>query len=283
MEPKATFAASRPPVVSGLAWRSLTGLQANGVFGAAWGLSGVQLSGVFSMATEFRGVQASGVFNTAVLSGGAQVAGVLNVAESVRGVQISGLVNIARTVRGSQIGVINIADESRGVPVGLFNYVRSVGLAVDTWKDETDFAAMVVRSGNHRVPTYLGLAARPWRHARTWAGVFGLGVEMPISPRVLLAADLLSYSMPFVRRNAVTGDHDYEHLLKGRALLNVRLTSNLGVFAGPSYNLFAGDAEKFDLTSTRVYDQGRAGSLDLLSWPGFVAGVRFSSRRLGGP
>ena len=105
---------------------SVYGLQASGLFNIAGGtVNGGQYTGLFNTANNINGTQVSGLFNIAEDVNGAQVSGLFNVAEDVDGAQITGLFNCARKVKGAQIGVINIAEESDGIAIGVFNFIKN--------------------------------------------------------------------------------------------------------------------------------------------------------------
>ena len=105
---------------------SVTGLQASGLFNVAGGdVKGAQYSGLFNTAKDTSGAQVTGLFNITKELSGAQVSGLFNVAEDVKGAQITGLFNCARKVKGAQIGVVNIAEESDGIAIGVFNFIKN--------------------------------------------------------------------------------------------------------------------------------------------------------------
>ena len=269
---------------SNAAWSTVDGLQAAGALNvAADDLRGLQAAGALNVAGDLSGVQAAGAVNLSAHAAGAQVGGAVNLARSVRGLQAAGavnlarsvrgmqlgIVNLARSVRGMQIGVVNIAGRSTGVPIGLFNYVREAGLGLDVWTDETGMVTTAVRTGNRRVATFLGFAGRPWEEMHRWGVLFGMGIERDLSRRLFVAGDVLSYSMGFID----VDEEAYEHLMKARLVLHARLGARLGLFAGPAYSMFVGDADGRDLAPWTHLD-GPIGNQRYRTWPGFVAGVR---------
>lgn len=115
---------------------SVNGVQDSGLFNISGDLNGGQVSGLFNIADVTNGIQVTGLFNAAEELHGLQVAGLFNTAEKVHGTQIAGLVNFAREVDGAQIGVINVAETSNGVAIGVFNFIKDgmhhVGFNWDT-------------------------------------------------------------------------------------------------------------------------------------------------------
>lgn len=102
----------------------LNGLQYSGLFNVANQVNGVQLTGLFNCANDLNGGQVSGLFNTAKDMNGIQVSGLFNTASKVNGVQVAGLFNKATEVSGMQVGVINYADKSDGIAIGVINIIK---------------------------------------------------------------------------------------------------------------------------------------------------------------
>lgn len=92
----------------------------------ATNVNGAQIAGFTNIARDsVRGAQIAGFSNQAHFVGSSQIAGFMNLSFSdVHGSQISGFANIAKNVKGSQLGVFNFCDSIRGVPFGVFSYVK---------------------------------------------------------------------------------------------------------------------------------------------------------------
>ena len=111
--------------LANIASGSVFGLQSAGLFNTANTIRGMQDSGLFNISGNVHGLQAAGLFNiSSKKMNGMQAAGLFNVAQEVSGIQAAGLFNCARKVRGVQVGVINIADESDGIALGVFNFIK---------------------------------------------------------------------------------------------------------------------------------------------------------------
>lgn len=120
---KNTYAIQHSNIMS-IASNRMNGLQLSGLFNIAGQADGVQLSGLFNCSGNVDGAQISGLFNTAKNVNGLQVSGLFNVGQKVNGVQSAGLFNYAKEVKGAQIGVINVADSSDGIAIGVFNFIK---------------------------------------------------------------------------------------------------------------------------------------------------------------
>lgn len=263
---------------------SLKGVQVSGVFNLAGATTtGVQITGVFNRTPgSMTGFQGTGVANEAGALVGLQVAGALNLSsQSVRGAQIAGGVNLARetvsgiqiagglnragTLRGLQIGTVNLAVRGDGAQIGVFNYVRETGLAVDVWINETGVLATAVRGGTRHVPTYLGIA-RPLQTNRHVGGVvWGIGYHRPWSDRIFTGVDALGYQY--------YGDgHSVYATL--RAAFGYQLSRRFALFGGPSFNVFASndtDGGEFDFWTL---SRGKSGNTNWRTSIGMSTGVR---------
>ena len=137
---------------------SVNGAQTSGLFNIAGDVNGIAAAGLFNTSAVVNGMQASGLFNTAKEVHGAQAAGLMNAANDVNGMQASGLINVARKVRGAQFGVVNVAESSDGIAIGVFNFIKDgmhhVGM---TW-DTNDMFDIFVQSGTKHLFITLGTA-----------------------------------------------------------------------------------------------------------------------------
>lgn len=281
--------------VLNLAGGSVHGGQFSGVANVADGRARTQFGGVVSVAGRRTNAQFSGVASVTggsvegVQSGGVasiaggrvngvQIGGVVNVAEApVRGAQIAGVVNIApRVERGVQIGVVNVAREHGGVPIGLVSYVNETGLRYDVWGDEAGMVTAGVRSGNRRVANYLGVGVRSGGDTFHWGLATGLGVDFQMTERLHGTLDLLNYGL-------LIDDWDWEawhNLSKVRLLGRFNLSPHVAIFGGPTFNIFVSDdVDGSDLVPWSVYDTETDGTHVRLG-PGVTLGLRVATRAM---
>ena len=111
-------------LIMNIASGTVNGLQTSSVFNIAGQVNGAQGAGVFNCAGNVNGAQAAGVFNTAKDVRGVQAAGVFNVAQDVKGTQVAGVFNSAKEVHGVQVGVVNYAEKSDGLAIGVVNIIK---------------------------------------------------------------------------------------------------------------------------------------------------------------
>lgn len=173
---------------------------------------GTQLAGVFNFATRSTGpVHMAGIMNfTAGNHVGGQAAGVMNfsggnitgvqvggmvnfAAKKVTGAQVSGGLNYATNVEGLQLGVVNIADSVKGVPIGLFSFVMKGYHQLEFSADEVFYTNVAFRTGVHYFYNIFTAGAKPatFGDEQTyWTAGYGFGTAPRLSRRLRLNADL---------------------------------------------------------------------------------------------
>ncbi|GGA91783.1 hypothetical protein [Puia dinghuensis] len=211
----------------------------NVIGGCSGGLNGLELGGVFNIDKQkVKGCQAAGVFNLVRDSvTGTQFAGVFNKASAVEGAQIAGVINYTRHLKkGIQLGVINIADTSEGISIGLINIVRHGGFhQISLYADEWSPLNLAFRSGNRKLYTIALAGVNPYNDHTCYYFGFGLGHQFPLTQQLALAAEAESINVSPV---------DLSHFGNGPSLyrLNTDLhwkTGKLISFsAGPSLAIY---------------------------------------------
>lgn len=192
---------------------TVKGFQLTGVAGSTKMLAGVQVSGVASYAKAANtqaqvagvtcltwgtvtGLQVAGVANMAKRVAGVQLSGVYNQADTVSGIQLSGVLNRAKIVKGLQFGLINLADSSNGVSVGLFSFIKKGYHRFELSSDELFYTNVAFRSGTKRFHNILTAGIRPTSFSHPlWMYGVGLGTSMGLSPKLQLDIDLYSNSV----------------------------------------------------------------------------------------
>jgi len=170
---------------------SFRGLQSSGAVN--WVLDdfdGVQLAGAVNIATRnFHGLQAGGAVNLVFEDyTGVQMSGAVNVVGGrFNGVQVAGAVNIAKVVdQGLQIGVVNIADEHHGLPIGMVTVVRkNMYVRFELSGSEVFHGRIAFKLGLPYFYNIYSLAKLPGDGNR-WAYGFGFGSEKRLSRSLTL-------------------------------------------------------------------------------------------------
>ena len=257
----------------------LNGAQGAGGFNYAGVVDGVQGSGGFNVSrTSVNGVQASGGFNLAGDAvDGAQVAGGLNVAAGevrgvqaagglnvaageVKGVQAAGGVNVATgEVHGLQMAPLNVVSGEADVQLGVVNVARNADVAlglvnimwegrnhVDVWGDSQGFMYAGYKGGSRYVHNIYSVGVQTIGGDQAWSFGLGLGGHVPLSKRAAIDLDVMAHQV-----NEGVVWCNYVNLLnQARAVLVLSPFENLGVYAGPTYDVRVRDSkERFTVTA----------------------------------
>lgn len=194
--------------------------------------SGVQVAGLGNfIKKDAKGLQLAGLTN---ISGPAeiQISGLLNRADDVRGLQIAGLINKARKVKGVQVaGLINIA-ESSNYPIGIINVIKNGKQAIGLSYDETGTGLLTYRSGGGVLYGLIGLGYNlsSERSKNYYAFEVGIGAHLVKRRSFLVNAETFTQSL--------TDFSDFSHSKHGiRVLPTLHIANRLEIFAGPAFNL----------------------------------------------
>ena len=275
-----------------LVYDDFRGLQVGGVFNLSEGIAaGVQIAGVVNLANDrFGGVQVGGVLNrVGDKCEGLQVAGVINMVEGAfHGIQISGLVNFAdRFESGIQLGVINIANDQRGLPVGVITIARNRQyIRLEAAGEDVMNIRVAFKLGVPYLYNIYAFGKLPGDMNR-WAYGFGFGTETRIGRSFTLNLEAVANQEIWIDDNRVS--HllyiDRLNLLNQlKCTLGLHLTKTLCIFGGPTLNVLVADHREDGLDlggdlapgwtfyerKTRHWNQ-----TDVKMWIGFTAGIRF--------
>ena len=136
----------------------VNGFQLSGLFNIGSQINGMQGTGLFNCAGNVNGAQGAGLFNIAKHVNGVQTAGIFNATTELNGVQASGIFNGAKRVRGVQIGLINYAEESDGIAIGVINIIKDGMHHIGFNWDTNDMFDIFFQSGTKNLFITLGYA-----------------------------------------------------------------------------------------------------------------------------
>lgn len=214
--------------------KATTGAQLSGVFNASGRkVKGAQLSGICNTTPYLRGAQASGVVNVADTVKGVQLAGVVNVSEQMHGLQVSGVLNRAHHVHGVQVGLVNLADSSSGVSIGLFNYVKTGYHKLEISTDELQFANVSFGTGTEKLYTIFTAGINYAKPSIIMYGC-GMGTGFTIKNRLGFSATVMAQQMR----------HTKDGLLRSNAMgrvyigLEYKLHPKFRIGLGPTFNIY---------------------------------------------
>ena len=272
---------------------AVRGVQAGGLFNLnQQQAQGIQIGGLFNFTRGelTRGVQVGGLMNIAGQSvNGLQLAGLVNYTHrDVRGWQIAGIVNRARRITGGhQIGLINIADSSGTVPIGLLSHVEKGGFRrFELSANEVNLLNVTYRTGVRRLYNIVTAGSSFGRmdSPRLSAG-YGLGTAFGRSQRTLISVEATAHHLFYFDRNNsgfIINDTGWNQQIRLSALVETKLTPRVSLAFGPSANwYFSTDGTTrprtqpaVSLFADRVTDFGNTRHW---GWIGFQVGLRFGN------
>lgn len=237
-------------------------------------MSGVQLSGIYNTVIDsLKGFQAAGILNFVKKhTNGVQLAGIINYTEELRGLQIGGVVNRTKKNHGLQFGLINIADTSSGLSVGLVNISKNGIKRLSLSSNEVLYANLSFKSGNANLYSILAAGYGSWNGVQSLATGFGLGHEFRRKKQAnYFALELTSYQM---HRSLYENISNWSRL---NILYNYSLGQKTKLFISPSLNFLAKNRQVIGQTK----DIPAAGYPYFVNrerfkwWLGFELGVSF--------
>ncbi len=286
-------------------------LSINVFMGTALGVTGLEVGGFMNLiradvrggqfagfgnvvGRNVYGIQMAGFFNkTRGEVHGLQIAGFSNRSGDLRhGLQIAGFVNHARHVTNSlQIGVINTAESTNSVPIGLLSFVRKNGYKrVEVAANETFPVNLTFRTGVKWFYNLLTVGAIPTdtNGESVWQVGYGLGTGIRLGRTGMATLESSSHFVGNTQLNQTFGQGSPSMMLRATALLEKRF-GRLALAAGPTLSFYNTGAEldnpdKNPLANTRLRIQNSPiiSSLPFTSngwasWFGWQVGLRWAN------
>ena len=216
---------------------SANGAQIAGIANTVNGnFNGLQSAGIANVNNgNLVGLQIAGISNTN--NGdfiGAQISGISNLnIGNLTGLQV-GLLNKAKKVNGLQLGLFNYADEfERGVPFGLINIVKNGYHAFDLSTNEAIFANVSLKSGVDALYMIYKVGYSTNGPDPYYSYGLGIGSMLALNERFKISLDVSANQL-------IKQPFEAQFDMLNRADLNLRYNFNehIGVFAGPSFNVY---------------------------------------------
>ncbi|MGE0077724.1 MAG: hypothetical protein AB7S48_07690 [Bacteroidales bacterium] len=261
---------------------SIDGFQGSGFANYSKSNTRGQLSGFANFNfSDTKGPQICGFsnINTGDLNG-AQISGFANVnTKSLKGAQISGFFNYTKVLKGLQLGAFNYVDSlEKGVAVGLLSFVRNGYHTFEISGNESMYGVLSYRTGTRSFYNILAVGASVRNEKIYWGFGYGVGTIVPVKGRVDLNFEAICFHI-----NEDEWDSDQLNLHNRiNALVSIRLTNNLTVFGGPSWNVLVSDITddngniiKSDYAPWHVFNKTYNDKTNVKMYPGFSAGIRF--------
>jgi hypothetical protein len=221
------------------------GVQVGGIFNTAREVNGVQLGGIFSYSVTRVDVQVSGIYNQ-THTGFAQTSGLMSVARSMKwqlagfanyardtaDIQVSGIINRAGYARTLQLSLINVADSSGGVCIGLFNFIKNGYHKLEYSADEVFPFNVSYRSGMKSFHTLVTIGYTPFKSTgSTFHYGYGVGSSFGKTGKLLVDIDM-TFREVFSNKALSFNNHIYQVY----AGIDKPLSPKISIAAGLTYN-----------------------------------------------
>lgn len=236
---------------------------------------GLQVGGIYNMTRDsILGGQIGGISN---VSGGVsffQIGGISNYAGTNNGVQIGGIFNHARQNNGLQVGLINTSRNSKGISLGLINFVKEGYHKTEISANEYFPVNLTFKSGIKRFYNTYDFSVR-FGDVKTYAAGLGFGSYFDLHSKWSLSLDLGGQLA--VKSNI--SKFRFDQLYKATLTLDFHAAKWITFFAGPSLNInviqFTDDngAYTSDIHVNPIYDHSFTAGRTLL-WLGGQVGIR---------
>ncbi|MGN8059819.1 STN and carboxypeptidase regulatory-like domain-containing protein [Pedobacter sp. 22163] len=195
---------------------------------------GLQLAGVGNLAgKDVKGAQVAGLINVSKNTTGVQLAGVMNKTSGrLKGMQLAGLVNQAKNMDGFQLSVVNLADSSSGISIGLINLSNDGYRKITVYSNELINTNVAFKTGNAKLYTLLIAGKNFSDTVRAFTFGLGLGHDFILNKRFAIAAEGTIQSI------YLGNFEEANNLYRLQANLQFNALSRLAIFAGPAYSYY---------------------------------------------
>lgn len=258
----------------------LNGISASGFVNANFGkVKGAQLAGYVNYAKQLDGIQGAGFINYTLRDvKGLQVAGFINHTKELEGIQIAGFINHAKYVKkGLQIAVVNVSDSCKGLPIGLFSFVKTGVHQLEISGDEIFKANVGFRTGVPEFYNIFNIGIDGGSNEPLWSFGYGLGTSFKIKNK--LRSDITLTANHVSKGQFRLAESELYKLYWG---VEYKFKKKFSIAAGPVFNLYVSDTYSQDyltkyskIVPYSLYDYTTDNGFNLKGWIGGKISFRF--------
>lgn len=258
----------------------LNGVSASGFVNANFGkVKGAQLAGYVNYAKQVEGIQGAGFVNFALREvKGIQVAGFINHTKELEGTQIAGFINHAKYVKnGLQIAVVNISDSCKGLPIGVFSFVKTGVHQLEVSGDEIFKANIGFRTGVPKFYNIFNIGIDGGSNEPLWSFGYGLGTSFRIKNK--LRSDVTLIANHVSKGQFRIAESELYKLYWG---VEYKFKKKFSVAAGPTLNLYVSDTYSSDyeanysnIAPNPFYNNTSSDGFNFKAWVGGKISIRF--------
>ena len=225
--------------------------------------------------TKADGIQAAGLFNVTKGAAKMQFSLGLNKANTIEKFQI-GLINIANYSKGKQIGLVNFSEESDQTPIGLLNITKNGYNKIEVGLNEILYANVGLKLGTKKFYNIFQFGSHLTQER--WSLGYGFGTAFKLKDRQYFH---IEYIASHINENEVW-TKELNLLNQVKFNFDWKLKGKGSVFLGPSWNLLASkltDVETLavvgsSLPNYTILDTTRKNT-NWKMWFGLSGGYRF--------
>lgn len=221
----------------------------------------VQIAGFINLANEANGIQIAGFSNFTYLD--------------MHGIQISGFMNYAKRMKGIQLGLFNVCDTIRGIPIGLLSFVRKGYHVLEYSMNEQQAFTLAFKTGTHRFHNIVKVGQFQWENFNDLSFGYGLGTQQKIVGKLALELNVIGNGF----YNTISRTVPNQIWMVSEFNLVFKPFRYVTLFAGPSLNyLIQDNAENSIVNAERAWqrlDDFQAGNKLYTGWMGYTFGLRF--------
>ncbi|MEX0844576.1 MAG: hypothetical protein WD022_04815 [Balneolaceae bacterium] len=270
--------------VVNFAGSDISGLQASGAANIAFGdIEGLMASGGVNIArNSASGLLFAGGLNYAKNLEGVAISGGANIAKNLTGLQFAGILNASESATGLQIGLINIAKEFEGVPIGFISLYGNGRKNVDVRFSDGGFTDFGLTLGTHRVYNSALFGYNTLLNRDVYRVGLAVGLEKNIQDSFEnWENETLYVNQEFALTHQFedSWNRDLNLIYSYKFLVGKRFGNGFSLYGGPTFNAQisrvpeAGDYTWYSLWSPEW--KGR----DYRFWVGFTTGIRLFKQK----
>lgn len=266
--------------IANIASGNIEGIQGAGIVNAGTGdMQGIMMAGVGNFSSGYaQGIIISGILNVAYEMQGISLAGIVNAGSKFQGIQIAGITNITRQGEGVQLGLVNIAQNFDGVPVGLISLYGDGRKNVDIWTSEVGTTNVGLKLGTIEIYNMIFLGYNSaLNNEDLWTFGWTIGSHKSLdeawnNERFEGYFRMNDFTIQSLQDN--DGDFWDSRMISFRYLLGKEISRGLGIYAGPALNfLISDDEDERDYSLYSIIERERGGQ-NLSIWIGLSAGIQ---------
>lgn len=263
---------------------NISGLQAAGAANVALGdIEGLMVAAGVNVAREnASGLFAAGVLNVANNVEGLVFSGGANIARNLTGVQFASVLNLSEEATGVQIGLINIAKEFEGVPIGFISYYGNGRKNIDVRFSDGGFTDVGLTLGTHRVYNSALFGYNTLLDRNVYRIGLAIGLEKNINDSFQNWSDETMYvnqEFALTHQFEEEWNRDLNLIYSYKFLLGKRFGNRFSIYGGPTFNAQISRVDGADDYSWYSLWSPQWKGRDYQFWVGFTGGIRLFNQK----